>query len=90
MNSVYEINAFLEDDTGKHLFYLKISEPIRGETGEDYYCNVHAPLLFKEDKRIYGVDQNQAKSLALQFVKQMVVGKRLVDGTGKPIKEFGE
>jgi hypothetical protein len=90
MAAIYEINAFLEDDTGKRPFYLKISEPTRSETGEDYYCNIHAPLLFKDDKRIYGVNKDQSRSLALEFVRQMVAEKRLVDRRGKPIEGFGE
>jgi hypothetical protein len=90
MAAILEINGFFENDTGKSPFYLKISEPIRSETGKDYYCNVHAPSLFKEDKRIYGVNEDQARSLSLKFVKQMLVGKRLVDGTGKPIEGFGK
>ncbi len=86
MAKQYELYAFLEDSAGKHPFHLIISDPIRSETEQDYYCNVHAPLLFATDKHIYGIDKEQACLLALEFTKQMLSGKRLVDKSGHPIE----
>ena len=86
MGTFYEIDGFLDDETGKHPFYLSISNPAKGETDEDYYCEIHAPVLFNRDKRIYGLDERQAPALALEFVKQMLAGKRIVDASGNPIE----
>jgi len=82
----YKLGALLEDDTGRHQFQLEISDPIAGETGEDYYCIVHAPSLFAVDKRIYGINKEQAVSLARDFTRQMLSGKKLFDETVRPIE----
>jgi hypothetical protein len=85
MATEYELSAILEDDTGKHNFHLRISAPFIGETGGDYYCVVHAPLLFKNDKRIYGIDKEQASQLAYEFIKRMLSGKKLFDEAGQVV-----
>jgi hypothetical protein len=90
MGTFYEADGFWEDDTGRHPFYLTISNPSKGETGEDYYCEIHAPVLFNRDKRIYGVDEHQACALALEFVRQMLAGKRIIDASGNPIEGLGQ
>ena len=47
---------------------------------------VHAPLLLKSDKTIYGIDAQQARSLAVQFVESLLEGRRVTDSAGQPIK----
>jgi len=34
-------------------------------------CRIHMPFLFADDKRIAGVDDEQALELAIGFVRQM-------------------
>jgi hypothetical protein len=51
----------------------------------DYLCQVHAPLLFDVDKDIYGIDEEQAKLLAVNFVKSLLYDTRLVDDKGKSV-----
>ena len=66
-------------------FHLSISTPSLDLKGPDFYCTVHCPALFRTDKDIYGVDEAQAKKLAVEFVIRMLSGRRLVDMDGKPI-----
>lgn len=85
MASSYEIDAFVDDEGKRKPFYLRISNPVKTEGEDDYYCQVHAPFLFKKDKSIYGVDKEQARALAMQFVKQILGDKRLIDQDGNPM-----
>ena len=80
----YELNAFIEGsgDTGRTPFQLRISEPVKSENAEDWFCTVHAPFLFTKDKRIFGVSGDQARALAIDFVRELLRGKRLVDAHG--------
>ncbi len=84
MSAIYELIAFLEEEGERVPFYLQISEP-QQEGAEDYYCRVHAPQLFAKDKDIFGVDAEQARSLAMRFVQTLLDDKRLVDENGKAI-----
>lgn len=82
-----EIDAFIDDDE-KSPFHLRISSPKKVEKTEDWYCRVHAPSLFKRDKDIFGIDEEQAEQLAIRFVKLLLDGKRLIDNDGEPIEPF--
>ncbi|MFB3149906.1 MAG: hypothetical protein ACE10M_04975 [Alphaproteobacteria bacterium] len=55
--------------------YARISEPIRRQSDvehEDCYCVVHCPHLFADDKRIFGVDAEQALELSIMFIKELL------------------
>ncbi len=80
-----ELKAFIEEKGQRRPFCLKISEPYETTGEQDYYCRVHAPELLKEDKDIFGVDKEQARLLALEFVKSLLSDKRLVDEKGQSI-----
>jgi len=86
MPDTYELTGYIEEADGKTPFYLKISAPALTESGDDYYCSVHAPYLLKGDKDILGVDEEQAKELAINFVKSMLGERLLVDESGKAIE----
>ena len=64
----YELDAFLEDSGQRTPFHLRISAPEKTKGEDDYFCRVHAPVLFTDDKQIFGVDEDQARELALRFV----------------------
>lgn len=83
MASFYELNAFLEEEGAKKPFFLKISHA--KESGEDFFCTVEAPALFKNDRYIYGSDADQASELAVKFVRNLLEGKKITDSNGKPI-----
>jgi hypothetical protein len=85
MTRKYELDAFLEDSGQRTPFHLRISAPEKTKGEDDYFCRVHAPVLFTDDKQIFGIDEDQARELALQFVKSMLAGKKLVDRNGREI-----
>lgn len=86
MSDTYELTGYIEEATGKVPFYLKISAPVLTDDGDDYYCSVHMPYFLKSDKDIFGVDEGQAKELAIGFVKSMLGERSLVDESGKVIE----
>jgi hypothetical protein len=52
---------------------------------DEWSCLVHAPTLLGSDKEIYGVDADQARQLAIDFLKSMLTGMLLRDKAGKPV-----
>lgn len=85
MRAIYELYAFVDEGGKKKPFYLRISEPQASFGGENFYCRIHAPELFKGDKDIFGVDEAQARELAGRFTKSLLEGKQLTDNAGQPI-----
>jgi hypothetical protein len=85
MNIFLKKIFFLENEDGLHPFALKIMEPVKDPEGDDFFCEVHIPLLLKGDKKIYGVDVDQARFLSIMFIKQLLAGKILNDDKGKII-----
>lgn len=86
MAKALEIVGFLEADGIREPFLARITEPKASAAGsQEYSCLVHAPALFEKDKKIFGVDADQARELAIQFLKAMLEGKRLTDKAGRPI-----
>lgn len=85
MYAAYELHAYLERHAVREPFYLRISEPCVSAEGGDFFCLVHAPVLFQDDKKIFGADGRQARELAAQFAKSLLRGRRLTDEAGRPI-----
>jgi hypothetical protein len=83
--NILELNAFLEHDKKREPLHVKILAAERAEGQPDYSCLIHAPLLLDQDKKIYGVDQDQAKFLAIGFVKSLLRNKKVVDGNGTSV-----
>ena len=48
----------------------------------NFGCEVEVTPMLKSMKVILGVDEDQATSLAIQFVKSMLSGRRLTDVCG--------
>ena len=85
MSYLRELNVFIEEDGQREPFSLVITNPEKAPGADDYFCNIHAPVLFKRDKSIYGVDAKQAAELAIKFVNDLLSGRQLVDEDGKPV-----
>ena len=85
-NNVLELDAFIEENGQRKSLYVVVSAPSQVEGEVDYVCRVHAPLLFSQDKRIYGVDPEQAKSLAIGFVRSLLKDERVIDANGRPLR----
>ena len=87
MIATFEIDAFVVAPDGmRRTFHLRISEPTKTEGEDEYSCLVHAPALFERDKAIFGVDPEQALQLAVQFVKSLLGGARIIDRDGSEIQ----
>ena len=82
----YVIDAFIKEGKSRKPFHLHVSAPKKTDGEEDYYCLVHAPMLFKNDKIIVGVSEKQARDLALQFVKKILGDKKLIDKNGQDVQ----
>lgn len=82
----YEMNAFIEEAGVRKPFHLRISEPNRTPGEDDYFCLVHAPCLFARDKKIFGINEQQAHKLALEFIEQMLGERKLFNANGDPIE----
>jgi len=52
---------------------------------DEYTCVVHAPALLGKDREIYGIDPDQARQLAIEFLKSLLAGMSLHDKAGKKI-----
>ena len=85
MTIILEIDGFLQADGANRPFFARISAPRITKRTEEYFCIVHAPSLFTGDKRIFGIDAEQAKELAVQFLKKMLEEKCLIGKDGAPI-----
>ncbi|MGH8326170.1 MAG: hypothetical protein ACRET2_05350, partial [Steroidobacteraceae bacterium] len=66
-------------------FVASITAPKPSGRAQEYACSIHAPVLFSKDKKIFGIDAQQAKELAVEFLKSMLDGRHLTDKSGKPI-----
>lgn len=80
-----KVDAFVDEEGKRVPFVLKITEPRKSDEEKDYYCEIFAPKLFQNTKKIYGVNESQAKELALEFVKSLLNGRPLFDKDGKVI-----
>ena len=83
--SIFELSAFLVEEDVRKPLYIRIEAPSRVPEEISYYCRVHAPSIFAEDKRIYGVDQEQAADLAIKFIRTMLEDKKVTDVNGEPV-----
>lgn len=85
MSYLRELSAFVEEDGRRKPFPLVITHPEKTPGADDYFCSIHAPVLFKRDKSIHGVDAKQAAELAIKFVNDLLSGRQLIDENGKPV-----
>ena len=82
MANLLDISAFLEYEKENIPFSLKITQPIKSSDSEDYYCCIHAPFLFEGVKKVFGIDKAQASELSIQFVRNLLAGKKIVKVDG--------
>ena len=72
---------FIREEGGKKECELEIAIPeTSGE--DDVFCIVRLPGLLGNDKRIFGVDAEQAEQLAVKFVTDLLANKELMDSDG--------
>ena len=80
--------------SGEHKpLIIRISKPIRNTLQGEYYFIVLISPLLKSEKKIFGYDEEQAEVLAVNFVKDLLVDRIVLDGNGNnvnPINLFNE
>jgi len=82
---MFELNAFIKDGEQIIPFHLQISEPLQSDNDDDYSCQVHIPLFFNKDKNIFGINEEQARELSINFVASLLKDKELIDNNGQAI-----
>ena len=68
-------SGFIDEEGKRAPITIKISKPKRIKRTGDWRCEVFAPLLFYGTEKIVGVDEAQARKLAMEFLSS-IVGKR--------------
>ena len=85
MTYLLKLDVFIEEEGRRMPFSLAIAHPEPTLDAEDYFCSVHAPVLFNGYKKIHGVDAEQSAELAIKFVKDLLSGRQLVDEAGNRV-----
>ena len=85
MSEPFELTGFLKTDRGIEPFVARISAPKASVDSSDFSCTVHAPTVAKRDKEIFGASAEQARKLALHFLRSLLEGKNLVDKVGRKV-----
>ena len=75
----------MKTERGIEPFIVRVSAPMASADGADFSCTVHAPLIAKRDKEIFGASAEQARRLGLHFLKALLEGKNLVDKGGRKV-----
>ncbi len=83
--SIVELNGFVEVHGELKSLRLRVLAARKSELQNDYFCVVEAPLFIGHDKRIFGVDADQARSLAVGFVRSLIADNEVLDGDGRRI-----
>lgn len=82
-DSDFKLDAFIEEGGRRVPFSLSVSAPCKDQDGVAYYCEIRAPKLFRNPKKIYGADETQARELSAGFVLSFLQGRRLLDKDGQ-------
>jgi len=82
---LHELRVFIDEDGQRKPFSLVITNPTKSADTDDYFCSIHAPDLFRNDKSIHGVNAQQASELAIKFAKNLLSCKQLIDIDGNPV-----
>lgn len=64
---------------------LKLSEPMGSSLSEDCFCLVSLNGILKSDKRVYGVDEAQARTLSIQFICSTLQHYEIRSPDGQPV-----
>jgi hypothetical protein len=82
---VIDIKGFVETDGKRAPMVIRVSCPRRSEEADDWYCDIVAPVLFERPKRILGIDESQAQTLSIAFLKSLLGERALYNEGGQPI-----
>jgi hypothetical protein len=85
MSAFVEIEGTIEDVNGVRVFLSKVFEPVKDMDTpyKDSLCKIHCPALLDRDFDVYGVNGDQAKELALRYVRSRLAGAIVRDRGGR-------
>lgn len=78
----FKADFYIADDGDQVLHHLVIHEPMLTDEG-DGACVVSITPLLKGEKKIIGLDESQARDLAIEFVRNMLSGYKLAGAKGE-------
>lgn len=85
MDILLKIKAFVAENDKNKPFPIVVTKAKKSQDADDYFCSIHLPGLFKDDKLIYGIDPEQAEQLSITFLRNVLADKKLTDKEGKPV-----
>jgi hypothetical protein len=85
MTAIIDVAGFVKEREKKTPFSLKITGPHQRKKEIDYFCRIRVKPILNSYRDIYGVDGEQAKLLAINFVKSILSEVKIVDRDGDPI-----
>ena len=87
MGAFVELQGTIEDAAGVRIFELRILDPVADlkTPHHDYFCRIHCPALLHNDFDVYGVDGDQAKDLALQYIRARLKGAVVRNKQGRVV-----
>jgi hypothetical protein len=83
MRVACELHGFLRDGGPPKALSVWISSPITEDI--DHFCVVHASPILDRDRKIYGIDEAQAFSLAKGFACALLENLDVVDDRNLPL-----
>lgn len=79
------IKIFLKEGERTIPLAITITTAANDKKSNDYFCDIEISKIFREKKRIYGIDKAQAEYLSINFVRSILHDKALVDKNGMPV-----
>jgi hypothetical protein len=88
MGIFLEFGGTIEDANGSRPFELQIFDACvdRNTPYNDYSSRIHCSALLDNDFDVYGVSQQQARELALKYVRIRTEGVTIRDCQGRIVK----
>lgn len=83
---VVNFTGFLVDGNGRRWIEIRVSGPHYNDSGGDYFFELTAPEIVGRAERIFGVDEDQGRSLAAKYLSAKLDGRLLLDRDGSPIE----
>jgi len=85
MKVMLEFIGSIEEGEGRSEFVLRVFEPQPNPAGQDYFVELQASPVFAKTERIFGVDETQARELAIRYLTVRLEGRALYDPMGRRV-----
>ena len=85
MKTIYEFDGSLEKNGEFISLKIIISKPVSNISKDEHYFIVQINPILRTEKRIFGYDEEQAEYLAVNFVRDLLVDRIILDEKGSGI-----